>query len=312
MQEIINPIDIALLKNELNDSTFVRRTNNGNKEIFIVDHHNAPNTMLEIGRLREISFRESGGGTGKEVDIDDYDKSEIPFKQLIVWDPAEEAIVGGYRFLEGGEILKKDSKTPDTPTAHLFKLSDQFNKDFLPYTIELGRSFVQPLYQPNYNLRKGLYSLDNLWDGLGNLVVDTPGLKYFFGKITMYPSFDPQARDMIHYFLHLHFEDKQKLITPIKPMGYKTDINKFKDVFSGTDYIADFKILNTEVRKRGENIPPMVNAYMNLSPTMKYFGTAVNERFGNVEESGIFIINHDIYDNKKKRHISNIITERIK
>jgi len=311
MKEIIARIDRKLLKAELNETTFVRRTNNGKKEIFIVDNTIAPNTMLELGRLREISFREGGGGTGKEVDIDEYDVSENPFKQLLVWDPAEEEIVGGYRFLEGPEILKTGVNQPNTPTTHLFDLSDEFIKKYLPVTIELGRSFVQPLYQPNYNLRKGLYSLDNLWDGLGLIIVDQPDNEYYYGKITMYPSFDPLARDMIHYFLEMNFGDEDNLITPIKSLGYKTDVNKFKDMFVGDDYIKDFKILNKAVRERGENIPPLVNAYMNLSPTMKYFGTAINERFGDVEETGIFIKIADIYSNKKNRHVNNIIKERV-
>jgi len=311
MKEIIAAIDRELLKKELNDNTFVRRSNNGNKELFITDNFNAPNTMLELGRLREISFRDGGGGTGKEVDIDEYDTSDRPFKQLIVWDPAEEQIVGGYRFLEGPEILKTGIDHPNTPTTHLFNLSKEFVEKYLPITIELGRSFVQPLYQPNYNLRKGLYSLDNLWDGLGQIIVDQPHNEYYYGKITMYPSFNPVARDMIHYFLEMNFGDNDKLITPIKPLHYKTDINDFKDMFDGNDYIKDFKILNKKVRERGENIPPLVNAYMNLSPTMKYFGTAINERFGNVEETGIFIKIADIYENKKKRHVNNIIRERV-
>ncbi|MCK5846134.1 MAG: GNAT family N-acetyltransferase [Bacteroidales bacterium] len=311
MKEILAPVERKLLLSELNDDTFVRRTNNGNKELFIIDNSNSPNTMLEIGRLREISFREGGGGTGKEVDIDEYDTFENPFKQLLVWDPKGKEIVGGYRFLEGEQILKNGGNKPDTPTSHLFNMSDDFINNYLPKTIELGRSFVQPLYQPNYNLRQGLYSLDNLWDGLGYLMINKPNLKYFFGKITMYPNFNAQARDMIHYFLNNNFGDKDKLITPIKALNYKTDINTFKSMFSGTDYIADFKTLNTEVRKLGENIPPLVNAYMNLSSTMKYFGTAINERFGNVEESGIFITVDDIYEKKKARHISNIIFERI-
>jgi len=311
MKEIIAPIERKLLIAELNDNTFVRRTNNGNKEIFIIDHSNAPNTLLEIGRLREVSFRESGGGSGKDVDIDEYDTSDNPFKQLIVWDPVENEIIGGYRFLEGSQILSNNNSNPETPTSHLFNLSYKFIEDFMPITYELGRSFVQPLYQPNYNLRKGLYSLDNLWDGLGFLLIDKPEIKYFYGKITMYPSFNSVARDMIHYFLELHFGDKENYITPIKELHYKTNIDDFKDMFDGDDYLKDFKTLNKEVRNRGENIPPMINAYMNLSPTMKYFGTAINERFGDVEESGIFITINDIYENKKKRHINNIIKERV-
>ena len=311
MKDIISKIDRKLIVSELNEDTFVRRTNNGNKEIFIFDNNNAPNSLLEIGRLREISFRESGGGTGNEVDIDEYDTSDIPFKQLVVWDPLEQEFVGGYRFLEGYNILKSGFDNPQTPTTHLFNLSDEFKKDYLPTTYELGRSFVQPLYQPSYNMRKGLFSLDNLWDGLGELLVEQPNMEYYYGKFTMYPDFNAVARDMIHYFLEMHFGDKKNLITPIKEMFYKTDINKFKSIFGGDDYSVDFKILNGEVRKLGENIPPMINAYMNLSSTMKYFKTAINDNFGMVEESGIFITMADIYDKKTKRHINNIIRERV-
>lgn len=311
MVDIIERIDRNLILNELNDKTFVRRTNNGNKEIFIFDHILAPNTLREIGRLREVSFRDAGGGSGKDCDVDEYDLSEKPFKQLIVWDPDCQEIVGGYRFLEGSIILESDFENPDTPTAHLFSLSEDFRKNYFPKTFELGRSFVQPLYQPNYNLRKGIYSLDNLWDGLGELVVEQPDMEYFFGKITMYPNFNSKARDLIHYFLNLHFGDKDGLVVPIKSLNYKTDISDIKDVFKGENYIEDYKILNHSVRKFGENIPPLVNAYMNLSPSMKFFGTSINERFGNVEESGILIKISDIYDSKIDRHVKNISRERV-
>jgi hypothetical protein len=309
--DIIAPINKALIRAELNDSTFVRRTNNGKKEIFIISHFNAPNTIQEIGRLREISFRDAGGGSGKSVDLDEHDLSDIPFKQLIVWDPSHEEIVGGYRFLEGYEILRNASSKLDTPTAHLFDFGQKFIQDYLPQTFELGRSFVQPNYQPNYNVRKGLYSLDNLWDGLGYLIVSQPSMEYFFGKITMYPNFNAKARDMIHYFLDLHFGDHEKLVFPSEPLLYKTDIDDIKPIFKGIDYLEDYKILNQQVRKFGENIPPLVNAYMNLSPGMKYFGTSINHDFGAVEESGILIKISDIYEAKKARHIYNISEKRI-
>jgi hypothetical protein len=222
-----------------------------------------------------------------------------------------EEIVGGYRFLEGYEILKSSFENPDTPTTHLFGMRDNFKTSYLPYTFELGRSFVQPLYQPNYNLRKGLYSLDNLWDGLGELVVQQPDMKYFFGKITMYPDFDAKARDLIHYFLNLYFGDADNIVFPHQEMGYKTDITEFDGIFDGKNYLEDYKLLNHSVRNFGENIPPLVNAYMNLSHTMKYFGTAINDEFGFVEESGILIHISDIYEAKKERHIRHINRERI-
>jgi hypothetical protein len=312
MTNIIEAVNRDLIKQELNDDIFVRRTNNGNKEIFIFDYRNAPNTLKEVGRLREISFRDAGGGTGKEIDIDSYDTSDIPFKQLIVWDPEQEEIVGGYRFLEGSEILKTGFENPSTPTSHLFEMSDEFKRDYLPYTIELGRSFVQPLYQPNYNLRKGIYSLDNLWDGLGSLIVQQPNMKYFGGKFTMYPNYNHEAHDILHYFLNYHFQDKDSLLLPLYKLGYKTDKTaEIKKLFPTDDYLSNYKTLNHSIRNLGENIPPMVNAYMNLSPTMKYFGTSLNSNFGDVEESGILITINDIYDGKKERHVKNIIKERL-
>lgn len=311
MVEIISAIDRDLIKKELNDNTFFRRTNNGNKEIFVVDCHNAPNTVQEIGRLREITFREAGGGTGKAVDLDEFDLAETPFKQLIVWDPAEEEIVGGYRFLEGYKILESGFENPNTPTAHLFTFSDNFKRDYLPYTFELGRSFVQPLYQPNVNLRKGMYSLDNLWDGLGELTVQQPNMKYFFGKFTMYPNFNAEARDLVHYFLDLYFGDKEELVFATNKLSYKTNVSGFSEIFDGDNYTSEFKVLNNHVRKQGENIPPLVNSYASLSSTMKYFGTSINDAFGDVEETGILITIADMYEAKVKRHIHNINRERI-
>ncbi len=311
MSDITAKIDRVLIKKELNNNTFARRTNKGNREIFIIDCHDSPNTLNEIGRLREVSFRDAGGGTGKPMDIDEYDTAETPFKQLIVWDPSHEEIVGGYRYLEGYKILESGFDNPSTPTSHLFTLSEKFKKNYLPTTFELGRSFVQPLYQPNYNLRKGMYSLDNLWDGLGWLIVQQPKMEYFFGKITMYPNFNAEARDTIHFFLNMYFADNDKLVFPTEEFKYKTDLLATSNLLLGNDYLADFKILNSIVRERGENIPPLVNAYMNLSQTMKYFGTAINHRFGAVEETGISIQISDIYAAKKKRHINNINTERI-
>jgi len=311
MMEIIPEIQRNLLIQELNDDTFIRRTNNGNKEIFVIDNQNAPNVVQEIGRLREISFRAAGGGTGKELDIDEYDLEDNPFKQLVVWDPAHKEIVGGYRFKEGREILKTSDGNPNTPTSHLFCLCDDFVKDYLPTTIELGRSFVQPNYQPNYDLRKGLYSLDNLWDGLGCLTVDYSYVEHFFGKITMYPSFNVEARDFILFFLNTYFKDTRGLIEAKYPISYQFEEAYLSKNFVGDDYIKDYKTLNHKVRSLGENIPPLVNSYMNLSPSMKTFGTSVNERFGDVEETGILIRIEDIYPAKKDRHINNIVRERV-
>jgi hypothetical protein len=271
-----------------------------------VDANTSPETMKEIGRLREVTFRAAGGGTGKDMDIDAYDVGDNPFGQLIVWNPEDEQIVGGYRYKHCKELEIDDHGQVKTPTSKLFGYSKKFVDEYIPITIELGRSFVQPEYQPMRNMRKGLYSLDNLWDGLGALVLENPDVKYLFGKITMYRHTDLLAREAIVYFLTRFFPDPDKLVSPHEPVLLETDKSVVEQLFIGEDYDENYKILQHYVRNRNENIPPLVNAYMNLSSTMRFFGTAINKNFGDVEESGIIITINDIYGSKKDRHLENI------
>lgn len=311
-EEIIQAIDREILEKELTDERFLRKTNNGNNEIYIITHQDSPNIMLEVGRLREVSFRTAGGGTGKSADIDEYDTNEIPYKQLIVWDPAEKEIIGGYRFILGHEVTLDENNVPRLATSGLMVYSEKFIRHYLPYTIELGRSFVQPKYQPSRESRKGIFSLDNLWDGLGALVINHPEIKYFFGKVTMYDHFNPKARDLILFFMQTFFPDKERLTYPKNPLPYKTDTTGFDKIFTGNTLDKNLKILIQKVRELGENVPPLVNSYMSLSPTMKTFGTAWNEDFGGVEETGILITIADIYEAKKNRHVSTYLRDKEK
>ncbi len=304
MENIIAPISRDLIEKELLDKYLLRTTNFSNNLIYDIDIHSAPNTLMELGRLREITFREAGGGTGKSVDIDKYDTSENPFRQLIVWDPSEQEIVGAYRYIHGKNMSFDAEGQPLSPTSHLFTFSEKFIQDYLPYTIELGRSFVQPKYQPSNNPRKGLYALDNIWDGLGALVVYNDDLRYFFGKMTMYNSYPTKARDMILFLLNKHFNDTEQLIFARKPKGIHSDCSEFESFFTNSEFTQDFKILVKKVRELGVNVPPLINIYMGLTPTMKSFGTSANESFGPVEETAIMITIKDIYDAKKERHIS--------
>lgn len=308
-QEIISPVSKELLKSELTRERQLRMTNKSNNEIYVVTAHQAPNVMREIGRLREIAFREAGGGTGKEVDIDEFDTCENCYKQLIVWNPDEEEIIGGYRYLMGTDWELDDQGQPILATSHMFHFSEKFLRDYMPYTVELGRSFVSLEYQNVQKNTKSIFALDNLWDGLGALTVLFPNLKYFFGKMTMYPSYVRKGRDMILYFLKKHFDDKENLITPMKPLVLESDPNELERLFSGNNFKEDYRILNSEVRKMGYNIPPLVNAYMGLSPTMKLFGTAINYGFGDVEETGILIAVDEILEQKRVRHIDSFIKE---
>ena len=305
MKDIIAPVDRQLIIKELTPEKFVRKTNRLNNDLYIVTAHDSPNVMREIGRLRELSFRYTGGGTGKELDIDDYDTVENPYKQLIVWCDESQEILGGYRFhVCDASYIKEDGKV-NIGTAGLFRFSPEFVKNYLPHSIELGRSFVQPAFQSTNRFGKGIYSLDNLWDGLGALVVMNPDKKYFMGKVTMYTSYNSEARNMILYFLDKHFGDRERLMYPHEELELKIDVDReaMAKIFVGEDYEADYKILFQKIRSYGENIPPLINSYMNLSPSMKTFGTAINRSFGGVEETGIMITISDIYNEKVKRHI---------
>ncbi len=309
MKQIIPSIDKDIIAAELNSSRFVRKTNKGHNEIYIVNNHNSPHVMLEIARLREVTFRAAGGGTGEEMDIDNFDTDPICYEQLVVYCPEEREIIGGYRFIECAKTLDLQHHEAHLSTANYFRFSQNFTDNYLPYTIELGRSWVQPNFQPSVNPRKGIFALDNIWDGLGAIVVDYPHIKYFFGKVTMYSHYNARARDLIIYFLNQYFPDTENLLEPIVGIKYKTDISDFEGMFDEMDFNDGFKVLNQFVRNLGENIPPLVNIYMNLSSTMKIFGTALNPHFGDVEETGIMVTIADIYPHKKERHIKTYFKE---
>ena len=309
MLPIIPPVDRDLLAAELTPERRLRATNKAGNEIYVFKAEEAPNAMREVGRLREIAFRAAGGGTGKDCDIDEFDGGETPYYQLIVWSPEDSQILGGYRFLPGREMKLNAEGQPMLATTHMFHFSQEFIDTYLRDTVELGRSFVTLEYQSTRLLSKGLFALDNLWDGLGALTVVIPGLKYFFGKMTMYPSFNRPARDMILYFLKKHFGDKDGLVTPLTPLTLDTPEEELRAIFVEDDFKSDYRILNTAVRRLGFNIPPLVNAYMGLSPTMRVFGTAVNHEFGDVEETGILIAVNEILEEKRMRHIDTFATE---
>jgi hypothetical protein len=307
MEKIIPPVDKKLIEAELTEDILVRKTNNGGNLLYIFSAHEAPNLMREVARLREESFRYANGGTGHEMDIDNFDTCENPYKQLIVWDPDHREILGGYRFKICDEDTIDENGVVHLSTAELFNFTDKFCKEYLPHMIELGRSFVVPAYQSSSRLRKGMYALDNLWDGLGAIVVDNPEKKYFFGKVTMYTSYNVQARNYVLYFLERYFADREKLVTPIVPLETNMDREHLAKVFENHVYKEDYKILSKEVRNLGEMIPPLINSYMNLSPTMKFYGTAINNHFGGVEESAIMVTIKDIYQAKVERHIRTYI-----
>jgi len=304
MKPVVDPLPGNQILAELTKDKLLRKTNNGNNEVYVFDGNNSPALMHEVGRIREITFRYAGGGTGKDIDIDDFDTDkEDPQHQLIVWDPENQAIIGGYRFYLHKKPCIKCDITKLASSAY-FSFSEKFLTRYFPHLMELGRSFVHPDYQSGNRGRKSMYALDNLWDGLGALVIENPHIRYLFGKVTMYRHFNQRARDMILYFLKRHFNDPDNLVTVKDPADINIHEEAMKQIFKGRTYKENYKILSLEVRKLNENIPPLINAYMNLSPTMRTFGTFINHKFGDVEETGIMITLKDIYVEKINRHLA--------
>jgi hypothetical protein len=304
MEPVVERMPKEQIIAELTKDKFLRHTNNGNNDVYIFDYNNSPALMHEVGRVREITFRHAGGGTGHSIDIDDFDTAkEDPQRQLIVWDPENQEIIGGYRFYFPPKGCT-ECDINKLASSSYFHFSEKFLTKYYPHMMELGRSFVQPDYQLRTMGRKSMYALDNLWDGLGAIILDNHHLKYLFGKVTMYTHFNQNARNMILYFLKRHFNDPDDLVVPIEPAKIDIHEEEMKKIFKGWRYKENYKILTAEVRKLGENIPPLINAYMNLSPTMRAFGTFINHKFGNVEETGIMITLRDIYVEKINRHLA--------
>jgi hypothetical protein len=303
VEQIIEPIDRALLRQDLQQARLLRHTRKGGNLLYVFQAHQCPNLMQEVGRLREIAFREAGGGSGLASDIDHFDTMAEPYWQLIVWDPKQEAILGGYRYIFGPNVRLDEKGAPVLATSHMFGYSDRFIREYLPYTLELGRSFVAVGYQSSREGAKALFTLDNLWDGLGALAVDNHGARYYYGKFTMYPTYPKEGRNMILYFLSKYYPDHEGLVHPFHPIDTQTDVEAMRRLFCHNSFQEDYRVLNAEVRRLGYNIPPLVNAYMLLSPTMKMFGTAINDEFGDVEESGILITIDEIDSEKHQRYI---------
>lgn len=310
---IIAPVDKELLKQELTDKHFLRDTNHAGNKLYIVDNQCAPNVLREIGRLREIAFREGGGGTGKEVDLDAFDLDPaFKYKQLVLWDPDAECIIGGYRYVLCDEVMYDRFGQPIMPSAHLFRFTQHFLHNGFLRTIELSRSFIRPEYQSSERGMKSLYALDNLFDGLGGLIVLYKGrMDYFFGKMTIYPSFPERGLGLLLFFLRKHFgsweaelqERFDRMVIPKKPVKIRMS-KEYSEILTEDDFAADYKILKREIQQMGVNIPPLVNTYMNMSPTMKSFGAGINDEFGDVIEAGILIKFDEMHPDKARRHLN--------
>lgn len=299
MQAIIPPVDTSLLLSEL-EGHLLRPSNKADNLIYDITSHECPNVMREIARLREISYRDGGGATGNEMDIDDMDIMAKPYHQLIVWDPEHQQIIGGYRYLLGADAEIRDGQ-PYITSAHLFHYSERFIRDYLPQTIEFGRAFVQPMYQKREMGVKALFALDNIWDGIGAIMYNHPELRYMIGKVTIYPDYNETARELIYTYLDTYHRGEEGLFAPYTPLPLKP---LTQSPFVGDDAQENYHILQRAIREQGTVIPPMFSAYLNITNELQFFGNAVNDELANVYETGIMVDLATVYQEKKERYIS--------
>ena len=299
MKEIIPPIDTALLLKEL-EGHLLRPSNKADNLIYDITAHECPNVMREIARLREISYRDGGGATGNEMDIDEMDTMPKPHHQLIVWDPVNQQIIGGYRYLLGSEAEIRNGQ-PFITSAHLFRYSERFIRDFLPQTIEFGRAFVQPMYQKSEMGVKALFALDNIWDGIGAVLYNHPEIRYMIGKVTIYPDYNETARELIYTYLDRYHRGEEGLFGPYHPLAIRSLDHS---PFEGEDKQENYHILQHAVREQGTVIPPMFSAYLNITNDLLFFGNAVNDELANVYETGIMVDLNTVYPEKKERYMT--------
>jgi hypothetical protein len=259
--------------------------------------------MQEVGRLRELTFREAGAGFGKKVDIDDYDIGEHCCKQLIVWDPIKKEIVGGYRFNLFYDLKNKNLN--DTPLSNksFYNVSNKFVSDYIPYLVELSRAFIQPMFQPKYAGRRAAFSLDNIWDGLGALVIKYPFLKYYFGRLTFFSNYNATVRDSIFYFFQKHLKGDTFLLQAKSPLSLDTPISYIKKKINMSDIKEDYKSLQLIAKEHNTVIPPLMKSYYNASSSLKVFDPVFDSYFGSSYAAAIIVTIKDIYPSYVKRYI---------
>ena len=299
MQEIIPPVETTILEKEL-EGHLLRPSNKADNLIYDITSHECPNVMREIARLREISYRDGGGATGMEMDIDEMDTMAKPYHQLIVWDPVNRQIIGGYRYLLGRDAEIRNGQ-PFITSAHLFHYTERFIRDYLPYTIEFGRAFVQPMYQKREMGVKALFALDNIWDGIGAVMHNNPDIRWMIGKVTIYPDYNETARELIYTYLERYHRGEEGLFAPYKPLPVRPLANT---PFEGEDKQANYHALQLAVREQGTVIPPMFSAYLNITNDLLFFGNTINDELSNVYETGIMVDLDTVYAEKKERYIT--------
>jgi len=299
IENIIHPVKTKLIRNELKNSQLIGETKDG-KFVYLFDYASNSSVMREIGRLRELSFRQVQEGTGNTLDVDSYDRY---YRHLILWDEEELEIIGSYRIGEAKNILKEKGKI-GLYTNSLFK----FDHTLIPYlenAIELGRSFIQPRYQ-------GKHSLDYLWYGIGAYLHQHPEIRYMFGPVSLSTSLPKEAQKIIASFYTDLFGHENTLSIPRLPFEFDQvkDFKQFKNISNETEYKRAFSILKGKMADFGVKIPILYKQYVELCQPggCKFLGFNIDPKFSHCIDALILVDINTIKEKKRQRYIDTHVT----
>ncbi|MGY6274625.1 lysophospholipid acyltransferase family protein [Methylomonas sp. MgM2] len=294
---VVHPEDAKTIKKALLQSRLLGETRDG-KKIFLYQFKDDCPVMTEIARLRELTFRTVEEGTGLALDLDKFD---VYYSHIVLWDDNALEIVGAYRVGEGPKIMDSHG-IEGFYTNTLFDLNGDFAA-LLPFSIELGRSFVQPRYW-------GQHSLDYLWYGIGAYLREQPEIKYLFGPVSISNAYPQLAKELIIGFYKQQFGGELPKAQAKKPFVISEQCRQFSlQEFNG-DYATSFKILNSELRKLGVKVPTLYKQYVELcvDKGCHFIDFNIDPDFNNCIDSLIMVEIDKIAPKKRIRYIESTLT----
>lgn len=293
-KNVIHPVSARQLRFQIYNNEFIGQTTDG-KKIFLVEYEKSKDIIREIARLRELTFRKVGEGTGTKKDSDKFDKY---YKHIVLWDDNQLEIVGSYRLANGKSVLT-ELNTDAFYTSTLFK----FNNNFIPLlfnAVELGRSFVQSKYWNSF-------ALDYLWQGIGRYLSINQHIRYLFGPVSLSNNYSSEAKDMIVFFFSKWFPPKRNYITSINPFELsKNSVEKLNQIFNGDDYQKELVILKNLLDNHGFTIPVLYKQYADLCLPggVQFLGFNIDSNFGNCVDALILVDLYYLKENKKRRYLN--------
>lgn len=290
---IIHPIDKKILLEEIKKCETLYQTDDG-KKVIITDFLTTPNLITEIARLREITFRLVGEGTGNKKDTDKYDKY---YKHIILWDNNELEIIGSYRIGIGKDIYEKYS-IDGFYTSTLFSYSNEF-LEFLPYSVELGRSFIQKKYWNSF-------ALEYLWRGMGCYFAKSQDIRYLFGVVSISNMYPDDAKKLLVYY-YKKWYGKELGVNSNNPFILSEKDNHYlSEIFNSEDIKKDYLTLKQTLKNYGVSIPTLYKNYVELcyKEGVHFLNFGIDEDFGNCIDGFIMLDLHYITEDKKKRYFT--------